>query len=291
MIWAHLAGMGLDFLRGCLLSLLGFGCRGAGCARLAGGHLASGSARDPTPSGHWGNHPGRRLGGELWEDGESAGILFGAGSVGVPPGWPGPDEDPGMRAHLSTFFRSFLIQGSWNNRTMIGGGSPSPFFLFFAGSYREDRKGSRRRFSGTPNISTPIHTWRTWPWGQSAGWRRRAGIRRRSGVSRLAVRGPLGGMGDALIWVGWRPATVLAALVLALAGAPPWVTVVFFLVVYNLGHLALRAWGFRVGLERGSQVGTPSGPRRFSRQADRLAAWACSSWEGWSGWPWAGVGP
>ena len=28
----------------------------------------------------------------------------------------------GSRAHLSAFLRSFLIQGSWNNRTMIGGG-------------------------------------------------------------------------------------------------------------------------------------------------------------------------
>jgi PTS system mannose-specific IID component len=88
---------------------------------------------------------------------------------------------------------------------------------------------------------------------------------------KVAVRGPLGSLGDALVWVGWRPGTVLAALVLALLGAPPWMTVAFFLATYNLGHLALRTWGFRVGLERGSQVGDALRTVGFSRHARRLA--------------------
>ena len=46
---------------------------------------------------------------------------------------------------------------------------------------------------------------------------------------KLAVKGPLGSLGDALVWVGWRPATVLATLLLAVAGAPPLFTVLFFL--------------------------------------------------------------
>ena len=87
---------------------------------------------------------------------------------------------------------------------------------------------------------------------------------------KLAVRGPLGGLGDALVWVGWRPATVLAALVLAFAGAPPGVTVFFFLILYNLGHLALRAWGFRVGLEWGSQVGDSLRALALPKQAERF---------------------
>jgi PTS system mannose-specific IID component len=89
-----------------------------------------------------------------------------------------------------------------------------------------------------------------------------------------ALRGPLGGLGDQLVWVGWRPATVLGAVALALAGAPPLVTVVFFLVFYNLGHLLLRVWGFRVGLEWGSQVGDSMRAANLPRRADRLAGWA-----------------
>jgi PTS system mannose-specific IID component len=85
-----------------------------------------------------------------------------------------------------------------------------------------------------------------------------------------AVRGPLGGLGDALVWVGWRPALVLGSLVLALAGAPPAVTVAFFLLLYNLGHLTLRIWGFRVGLDRGVQVGDSLRTARLSRLARKL---------------------
>jgi hypothetical protein len=64
---------------------------------------------------------------------------------------------------------------------------------------------------------------------------------------------------------------VLAALVLALAGAPPIVTVLFFLGIYNLGHLALRSWGFRVGRERGSQIGESLKVAALVRKADQLA--------------------
>lgn len=88
---------------------------------------------------------------------------------------------------------------------------------------------------------------------------------------KLAVRGPLGGLGDALVWAGWRPAVVLASLVAAMAGASPAVTVGFFLVAYNVGHLLLRAWGFRVGLERGSQVGDALRHLSLPRQSERLA--------------------
>jgi PTS system mannose-specific IID component len=89
---------------------------------------------------------------------------------------------------------------------------------------------------------------------------------------KLAVRGPLGGLGDSLVWVGWRPATVLAALCLALCGASPATTVIFFLVVYNLGHLLLRIGGFALGLERGSQMGDSLKSMALGRLADRLAS-------------------
>jgi mannose/fructose/N-acetylgalactosamine-specific phosphotransferase system component IID len=89
---------------------------------------------------------------------------------------------------------------------------------------------------------------------------------------KLAVKGPLGSLGDAVIWVGWRPATVLGALVLALAGATPAITVGFFLIAYNMGHLALRAWGFNAGLNRGKQVAVSIRAAGFPTLADNLAA-------------------
>jgi len=89
---------------------------------------------------------------------------------------------------------------------------------------------------------------------------------------KLAVRGPLGGLGDTLVWVGWRPATVLAALCLALCGASPGTTALFFLVLYNVGHLLLRVGGFALGLEKGSQVGDSLRALSLPLQADRLAS-------------------
>jgi PTS system mannose-specific IID component len=88
---------------------------------------------------------------------------------------------------------------------------------------------------------------------------------------KTAVRGPLGSLGDNLIWVGWRPTAVLFAVFIALAGASPGVTVVVFLVLYNAGHLALRIWGFRVGLEHGGQVGDSLRFLALPKQAERIA--------------------
>lgn len=89
---------------------------------------------------------------------------------------------------------------------------------------------------------------------------------------KFAVRGPLGSLGDSLVWVGWRPATVLAALCVALLGASPGVTVTFFLLCYNLGHLFLRSGGLVLGMEKGSQLGDSLRSLSLPLQADRLAS-------------------
>jgi mannose/fructose/N-acetylgalactosamine-specific phosphotransferase system component IID len=84
-----------------------------------------------------------------------------------------------------------------------------------------------------------------------------------------SIQGPLGGLGDLLIWGAWRPATILLALVLAWAGAPPWVPVCVFLILYNCGHLTLRWWGYRRGLQYGKDVGVRLRGAELARLADR----------------------
>ena len=85
-----------------------------------------------------------------------------------------------------------------------------------------------------------------------------------------AIQGSLGGLGDLLIWGAWRPATLLLALVLAWTGAPPWVPVCVFLIVYNLGHLALRWWGYSRGLQYGKDVGVRLRRAELSRLGERV---------------------
>jgi PTS system mannose-specific IID component len=86
-----------------------------------------------------------------------------------------------------------------------------------------------------------------------------------------ALRGSLGAMGDRLVWQAWRPACALLAIVLLLLGAPWWVAVPAFLLVYNALHLWLRAWGLRVGLRDGLAVGKALREAPFERMGERAS--------------------
>jgi PTS system mannose-specific IID component len=95
---------------------------------------------------------------------------------------------------------------------------------------------------------------------------------------RTALCGPLGSVGDRLVWAGWLPFCSLLALAAYGLGAPPLVVVLLFLAVYNAGHLALRAWGIAVGWRDGLRVapalGAPvlrQGPTWIARAGAALA--------------------
>jgi len=72
---------------------------------------------------------------------------------------------------------------------------------------------------------------------------------------RAALTGPLGSLGDRLVWAGWLPfaaGLAIAGIALGLG----WAAVAGFLVVYNIGHLALRWWALRAGWAHGTRVPT-----------------------------------
>ena len=154
----------------------------------------------------------------------------------------------GRWSRFLVFARSFLIQGSWNFRTMLGGG----FAFALLPVLRRLFRGDPEAFRAALQRHTEHFNAHPYMAGAALGAVCRMEEERRAPeeIARFkrAVRGPLGGLGDALVWVGWRPLTVLAALVLALSGVSPFFTVSFFLLLYNAGHLALRIWSFRIGL-------------------------------------------
>lgn len=175
-------------------------------------------------------------------------------------------------ARLWTFLRSFVIQGSWNRRTMLGGGFAFALLPVLRVLYRDDPEKlsealhrHSEHFNAHPYLASIALGVAS---KMEEDGRSPEEIRR----FKLAVRGPLGSLGDSLVWVGWRPTTVLATLCLALLGASPAVTVVFFLVTYNLGHLLLRLGGLILGMEKGSQVGDSLRAMSLPLQADRLAS-------------------
>ena len=85
-----------------------------------------------------------------------------------------------------------------------------------------------------------------------------------------AVRGPLGGLGDRLVWAGWLPVSLLVGLVLVAAGGSPAVVVLTFLGVYNAGHLAIRGWAYRVGLAEGPAVSRKLQAVDLAGKTDRI---------------------
>jgi PTS system mannose-specific IID component len=151
--------------------------------------------------------------------------------------------------------RSLTIQGSWNYRSMLGGG----FVFALLPLLRELRGG------GGPDLQAALarHSahFNSHPYlvGIALGAVARLELEgeRPEVVERFkaAVRGPLGALGDTLVWTGWLPATLLLALGAAWAGVPPFLCIVLFLLVYNAGHLGLRAWAFHVGFREGRGVG------------------------------------
>lgn len=189
---------------------------------------------------------------------------YGLGGPGVKPA--------SWRAQVSSFLRLFALQASWNYRTLQGNGFVFAVFPLLRELYAgrdEELEEALRRHTGHFNAHPYLA-------GLAVGAVARMEAEGRAPEEirrfKLAVKGPLGSLGDALIWGGWRPVLVLAALVLGLLSQRPVLVVGGFLVAYNVGHLALRLLAFRIGWEHGSQVGEALRRLALPRKAEALAA-------------------
>lgn len=156
---------------------------------------------------------------------------------------------------LRIYLRLFAVQGSWNYETMLGNGIGfciEPALRLLPGGREGERYPAAmgrhaKYFNAHPYFA-----------GVAVGALARAEL---DGVPapmierfRTALGGPLGSVGDRLVWASWLPLCSLIALAVFGLGARPLVVLSVFLVIYNIGHLALRAWGLRVGFERGVRV-------------------------------------
>lgn len=167
---------------------------------------------------------------------------------------PGGREIPrSIRWRL--FLRSLSIQGSWNYRTLLGTGAAFvllPLLRWLHGGEGDALDEAVGRHAGLFNAHPYLAGIAL---GAVARMEAQGAPPEMVERFKAAVRGPLGSLGDRLVWAGWLPACLLAALVSWFLGAPYWVVVTGFVVVYNGGHFALRIWGFRVGLREGRGVG------------------------------------
>lgn len=176
---------------------------------------------------------------------------------------------------ITVFSRTLAIQGSWNYETLMGNGigfcvEPA-LRLLPGGTKGHEFKAALTRQSAYFNAHPYLAS-------VAVGALARTEL---SGVPadrierfRTALCGPLGSVGDRLVWAGWLPFCSLIALLVFGLGASPLGVIITFLALYNAGHLALRAWGLHVGWTRGlavaSALGNPvlrQGPQHVARAA------------------------
>jgi PTS system mannose-specific IID component len=164
---------------------------------------------------------------------------------------PGVAAPLNRRAVATAYARLFAVQGSWNYETMLGNGIAfcmEPLLRRLPDEhYHAALARQSRYFNAHPYLA-----------GVAVGALARGELDGEDPVRierfRTALCGPLGSVGDQLVWAGWLPFCSLVALGAFALGAGPLAVVCIFLGVYNVGHVALRAWGLRVGLRCGLRV-------------------------------------
>lgn len=180
---------------------------------------------------------------------------------------------------LNVFSRTLAIQGSWNYETLLGNGigfSVEPALRLLPGGIKGAAfKAAMTRQSAYFNAHPYLAS-------VAVGALARTEL---SGVPadridrfRTALSGPLGAVGDRLVWAGWLPLCSLIAVLCFGLGASPLAVILVFLVLYNAGHLSLRIWGLYVGWTRGLSVASAlanpvlrQGPHHVARAAAATA--------------------
>ncbi len=176
----------------------------------------------------------------------------------VPATQPLAELPASLRA--SMLLRCLAIQGSWNYEILVGNGMGfcvEPALRRLPGGidgppYREALARQAVYFNAHPYLAS-----------LAVGALARAELEQvppaRIERFRTALCGPLGSLGDRLVWAAWLPACSLVALLLFGFGWSPPAVILGFLVLYNVGHLGLRDWGLRAGWKHGLRVATAMG--------------------------------
>lgn len=174
---------------------------------------------------------------------------------------------PTRSDRIASFLRCFAIQGSWNYRSLVAGGLVNAMLPLLRRVYAGDpmllRAAVERHlepFNGHPYLCPMAVT-------ALARLEHDGESPERIERFRAALRAPLGAVGDELVWATWRPFCLLLSIAIFWLSGRPWIAVGVFLLVYNIGHIWLRAWSFRRGWSEGLGVGSYLGDPPWARVA------------------------
>lgn len=192
-----------------------------------------------------------------------------------------PTPTPSLPAHVwvSIFVRQLAVQASWNYELLLGTGIGfclEPALRRLPGgregdAYRAAMARQSAYFNAHPYLTAV-----------AVGSLARAELEHAPPGQierfRTALCGPLGSVGDRLVWAGWLPFCSLVGLAAFGLGAGPGLALLIFLALYNVGHIGLRVWGLRVGWKHGMRVAAAlanpvlrQGPQYIARAAALLA--------------------
>lgn len=176
------------------------------------------------------------------------------------------------RIRFAMFVRLLAIQGSWNYETLLGNGigfCVEPALRLLPGgqegpAYRAALARQSEYFNAHPYMAAV-----------AVGALARAELEgeppARIERFRTALCGPLGSVGDRLVWAAWLPACSIAALAAFGFGIGTGGVLLVFLGIYNAGHIALRAWGLSAGLDHGMRVASALGGPVLRRGPTHIA--------------------
>lgn len=151
--------------------------------------------------------------------------------------------------------RSFAVQGSWNYETLLGNG-----IAFCTLPALQHLPGGKSGEACAAAVARQAPYFNAHPYlaPVAIGALARAELDGEDPVRierfRTALCGPLGSVGDQLVWAGWLPFSSIVALGAFGLGARSLATTGIFLLLFNAGHVGLRVWGLRAGLARGVRV-------------------------------------
>lgn len=150
--------------------------------------------------------------------------------------------------------RTLAIQGSWNYGSFQAGGLAFALLPLLRRIHAGDPVALSRAlerhlepFNGNPYLS-PLAV------GALAKAEYEGADPETIRRYRRALGSATGAAGDRLVWGGWRPFCLLAAVTAFTLGLAPTGAVVLFLLVYNLGQLGLRGWALWRGWSGGVEA-------------------------------------
>ncbi len=215
------------------------------------------------------------------------------------PTAPTAEPPVGVVTRMSIFTRLFAIQASWNYELLMGTGigfCVEPALRHLPGGpngreYHEALARESKYFNAHPYLAAV-----------AVGALSRAELDHVPGARierfRTALCGPLGSVGDRLIWAGWLPVCSLAALAAYGLGAHAVAVLAIFLGAYNVVQVGLRAWGIHAGWTHSLRVAPAlsgrlfrSGPAYLARIGAMLAGIALPVALGRAIGPGVGRGP